>query len=283
MVADTPNPAPERNTARGARSVRVQALLWALGVSVALSVISMAVPALVHHPVARGRGELRLYLDVLEEGNLPTWWSTALLVGAALLHALVGVLARSAGVRGAWAWFVSAGMLGVLSLDEHTSLHERLDRIGRKLTTFDSFPFYWLLPGLIAGAVAAAALLLLARQLRGMPRWCLIAGCGLLLGSALGGELLQGLLLAEGEVGPVYVLTYHAEELGENIGVLLLLASAMRALCVIRYGGRFTLHYAAAPNLHGSDLSAAAPAPVSPQHDRIAAGVGWWPDAGARR
>lgn len=173
MAADASNVAPGRSALRRTRSLRTRILGWILGVSVALSVISMAVPALVHHPIARGRGELRLYLDVLEEGNLPTWWSTALLVGAALLYALVGAVGRTAGARGAWAWFVSAGMLGVLSLDEHTSLHERLDRIGRRLVTFDSFPFYWLLPGLAAGAIAAAALLLLAWRLHGMPRWCL--------------------------------------------------------------------------------------------------------------
>lgn len=34
-----------------------------------------------------------------------------------------------------------------------------------------------------------------------------------LLGSALGMELLQGLLIAGGESKPLYVLTYHAENL----------------------------------------------------------------------
>lgn len=55
----------------------------ALGVTFVLNVVSMAVPALIHHPLTRERGEIRLYLDVLEEGNLPTWWSTGLLAAAA--------------------------------------------------------------------------------------------------------------------------------------------------------------------------------------------------------
>lgn len=227
-----------------ARPVRFRAIgLAALGITAALNVASMAVPALVHHPLTRDRGEIQVYLDVFEEGNLPTWWSTGLLVAAALAHVVVGVLARAAGTRGAWAWFVSAGMLAVLSLDDHTSLHERLDRIGRLLVRFEAFPGYWLLPGIVAGAIVAIALSLLAVRLRGAARWCVAGGSALLLASAMGGELLQGLLVAEGESGPLYVLTYHAEELGENVSVLLMLAAAACSLTVTRRDGRVELNY----------------------------------------
>jgi hypothetical protein len=224
--------------------VRLRALGWVLfGVSAALSVASMAVPALIDHPLTNDRGEIQVYLDVFEEGNLPTWWSTGLLVMGALLYVVVGVTGRTAGVRGAWTWFVGAGVLGALSLDDHTALHERLDRIGKDIVSFDGFPFYWLLPGLVAGAAVLAAVLILARRLRGMARWCLIDGCGLLLFSAMGMEALQGVLIATGESGPLYVLTYHAEELGENIGVLLMLAAAFRSLSIQRQAGNLTLRY----------------------------------------
>lgn len=237
----------EADTARP-RAVRFASAGWAaLAVSVALNVASMAVPALVDHPLTTGRGEVRLYLDVFEEGNLPTWWSSALLVTAALTHALAGLLARARQVRGAWAWLVSAGLLGVLSLDDHTALHERLDRIGRQIATFERFPAYWLLPGAVVGLLVAGALLLLAVRLHGTARWCVIAGCTLLLGSAIGGDLLQSLLYTAGESGPLYVLTYHGEELGENVGVLLMIAAAVRSLSVVRqpgHPGAVTLTYA---------------------------------------
>jgi hypothetical protein len=210
------------------RPVRLRSLGWTvLAITVGLNVASMAVPALIHHPLTRDRGEIQLYLDVFVEGNLPTWWSVGLLVIAAVTHAGVGVLARG---QGGWAWFVSAAMLGLLSLDDHTQLHERLDRIGRQIVSFERFPFYWLIPGALAGLFVAGALLLLGKRLAGAARWCMIAGCALLLAGALGGELLQGLLIAQGESGPLYVLTYHAEELGENLGVLLMLAAAALSL-----------------------------------------------------
>ncbi|WP_260479115.1 hypothetical protein [Kibdelosporangium aridum] len=206
-----------------------------LGVTLAINVASMAVPALIDHPLTTNRGEIHDYLDVFVEGNLPTWWSTGLLVIAAASHAMVGAIGQAARVKGSWAWFASAAMLGALSLDDHTQLHERLDRIGRHLVTYDGgFPFYWLLPGLVAGLIVAIGLLLLARHLHGRARWHMIVGCVLLLAAALGGEALQGLLIASGESGPLYVLTYHAEELGENLGVLAMLAAAAHSVWITR-------------------------------------------------
>lgn len=217
---------------------------WAaVAFSVVLNVLSMGVPALIEHPLTRDRGEIRLYLDVIEEGNLPTWWSSALLVTAALAHAVAGVLARSHRAALAWPWFVSASTLAVLALDDHTALHERLERVGRQIVTFEKFPAYWLLPGVFVGALVAVALLQLARHLDGTARRCLIGGCALLLASAMGLELLQSLLYTVGESGPVYVLSYHAEELGENLGVLLMLAAAIRSLSITRHANVITLSY----------------------------------------
>ncbi|GAB3507665.1 hypothetical protein [Amycolatopsis cihanbeyliensis] len=230
------------------QELRLRRLGWVvLGITLALNVASMAVPALIDHPLTRNRGEIQLYLDVFVEGNLPTWWSTGLLVVAAVAFAVVGGLARAARAGEAWAWFVCAGVLGLLSLDDHTQLHERLDRIGRRLVSFDGFPFYWLLPGLVAGAAVATAFLLLAFRLPRAGTWCVAGGCALLLAGALGGELAQGLLIAEGESGPLYVLTYHAEELAENLGVLVLLAAAVRSVAVLRQDGGALLRYRVSP------------------------------------
>jgi len=203
---------------------------WLLGVSVALSLLSMAIPALIDHPLTTERGEIRVYFDVFSEGNLPTWWSTALLALTAVSHAIAGALAT----RFRLAWFTSAAVLAALSLDDHTSLHERLERVGQAWVTFERFPGYWLVPGIFAGLAVAVAFGVLAVKLTGLTRWCMIGGVAFLLGSALGMELVQGLLVAEGESGPLYVLVLHAEELGENLGVLLMLTAAIRSLDITR-------------------------------------------------
>ena len=241
MVADVELTRPIRPVAQ---PVRVRRLgWWLLGVSVVLNVLSMAIPALIDHPLTTERGEIRVYFDVFSEGNLPTWWSVGLLVITAVAHAVTGALALVKRVRGAWAWFVSAAVLGALSLDDHTSLHERLERVGQSWVTFERFPGYWLVPGIAAGIVVAVALGLLAYRLQGATRWCMIAGLGLLLGAAMGMELIQGLLVAEGESGPLYVLVLHAEELGENLGVLLMLTAAIRSLNITREADRLSVTY----------------------------------------
>jgi hypothetical protein len=244
MVAGIEGEQTETVTPSTTRVVRLRTLAWwVLGVTIALNVLSMAIPALIDHPLTTERGEIRVYFDVFSEGNLPTWWSVALLVLAAVSHAVTGALAAASRVRGAWAWFVSAAVLAGLSLDDHTSLHERLERVGKEWVTFERFPGYWLVPGIIAGLVIAVALGLLAWRLSGVTRWCMIGGLALLLGSAMGMELVQGLLVAEGESGPLYVLVLHAEELGENLGVLLMIAAAVRSLTLTSEAGHLAVRY----------------------------------------
>lgn len=257
--------------APGPRTVSLRKLVWwVLGVTVVVDVASMAVPALIKHPLTTGRGEIRVFLDVYSEQNLPTWWSVGLLTIAAACHLIVGALAVVRRVRVAWAWFVGAATLAALSLDDFTSLHERLERIGKQWVQFDRFPGYWLVPGLAAGAMVAIAMGLLAHRLAGLARWCLVAGVVLLLGSAMGLELVQGLLVAEGESGPIYVLVLHAEEIGENLGVLLMAAAAVLSLTIVNDAGAISVRYGASdvaptpPNsqsMSGPTVRLHAPAP----------------------
>ncbi len=218
---------------------------WAvlLGGSLLLNATSLTVVlfAPVLEPAFR---EWRLYLDVLVEDNLPTWWSAALLITAALTHGLVGVAGRLARAPGASCWFVSAVVLTVLALDDHTQLHERSERIGRQLVTYEtSFPFYWLIPGAVAGLAVAGALVWLAARTRGRTRWLLVAGVTVLLSCALGLEAVQGFFMADQNQGTGFVLTYHVEELGENVAALLLLAAALSAVSITREDGGLTVAY----------------------------------------
>ncbi len=76
-----------------------------------------------------------------------------------------------------------------------------------------------------------------------------LLGSGLLLGSAVGGEVVQGLLVTEGLLGRPFVVTHHLEELGETLGAMVLLAGAVRVVDVVREpaGVRVRLRTAATP------------------------------------
>jgi hypothetical protein len=224
---------------------------WTLGaaaVTVGLGVLSAGLPALATWGPATGRGELRLHLDVVEENDPPTWWATAVLVLAATSCALVAALHERGADRRRWA--VLAVLVTLLSLDETTSLHERLDRLAGPVAG-TGFPFVRLVPGGVLGAVLVAAVGALLRSApRSTRRW-LLAGLGVLPSSALGGELVQGLLLADGSTGPAHVLTHHAEEAGETSGAVAVLRGAAGRIGVVRAGAGWAVAPAGRPTPAG--------------------------------
>ncbi|GAA4883437.1 hypothetical protein [Actinomycetospora straminea] len=194
------------------------------------------------------------YLDVDREGNVPTWWSVGLLVSAAAGHLVAGLVGRAAGARGAAGWLVTAAILAGMSLDDMTSIHERVGDLVRPEGAAagdpgGSFSFYWVVPGAAVALLVAVAVGLLALRLRGRPRRLLVTGLGVLFLFALGLEGVQGVVLAQGTGGRVAeVLAYHLEELGENLGALLLLGAATSALALRRRGvdGDLDVRYAGA-------------------------------------
>jgi hypothetical protein len=218
---------------------------WLGGVSVALSLLSLGfVLAAPAHPMLH---EMRLYVDLLVEHNLPTWWSVALLATAALAHLAAFAAARNAGAPGAAYWLVTATVLAVLSLDDQSQLHERSEQLGRLMVTeTGNFPFYWLIPGTLAGLGVAAAIVMLAVRVHRRARALLIGGIVLMLATGLGLEVVQGMFMAEGNEGIGFVVGYHVEELGEDVGVILLIGAAAAMTRISRNDG-LVLRYVGAP------------------------------------
>lgn len=230
------------------RTRRVAAVL--LGVTAAISAASL-VAVLSAPALGPGFRELRLLLDVLVEDNLPTWWSTTVLLLAALAHLTVAAVARAAGAPTAPSWIVMALLLFALSVDDHTALHERTEVVARRFVDPGTYPFAWLVPGLAVGAVVAGAVVLLALGTRGRTRTLLCLGTGLLLACALGLEFAQGLLMQVGDEGTGFTLLYHVEELGENVAAIMLLGAAGTALSVSRSGGALGVRFTASPARDG--------------------------------
>jgi hypothetical protein len=237
-----------RRAARGRDTVpmRLTTVGWWLGgVSVALTGLSLAfVIADPARPLLR---DVRLYVDLLVEHNLPTWWSVALLATAAFAHFATFVAARNAGAPGAAYWLVTAAVLAFLSLDDQSQLHERSEALGRLVVTeTGDFPFYWLIPGALAGLGVAAAVATLAVRVHARARVLLIGGIVLMLATGLGLEVVQGLFMAAGNEGIGFVIGYHVEELGEDVGVIFLIGAAA-AMTRISCGGCLALTYADHP------------------------------------
>lgn len=214
---------------------------WLGGVSVALALLSLG--SVLADPAQPALRAMRLFVDLLVEHNLPTWWSVALLATAALAHLATFVAARNAGAPEARFWLVTAAVLALLSLDDQSQLHERSEALGRLVVTeTGDFPFYWLIPGALAGLGVAAAVVTLAVRVHARARALMVGGIVLMLAAGLGLEVVQGLFMAAGNEGIGFVLGYHVEELGEGVGVILLLGAAV-SMTRLSCGDGFALRY----------------------------------------
>jgi len=174
--------------------------------------------------------------DLNAEGNVPTWYSSSLLlVGAALAGYAFLASARSAatprGLRrlNPWHWparrhwLLACIMLLLMSLDEAAELHEKTILPLRKVVGSNPWLYYpWVLPAvLLVLAVIAASLRFLAR-LPGRTRWLLVASAVTYVIGALGMETLGGWYDSlHGQENFPYALFAAAEETLEMAGVVL--------------------------------------------------------------
>ncbi len=90
---------------------------------------------------------------LMSESNLPTWFSSVLLLSAAVLLALIGVQRRRENQRDHYYWSGMSLVFLAMSLDETAMIHERINALllllgADKSGSLMTFP--WVLPGVIA-------------------------------------------------------------------------------------------------------------------------------------
>jgi hypothetical protein len=214
----------------GERTIQVAAIRRALFAAlIAIATAGLAVELLHHGPLPDLDEDLVGLFSLSYEGNLPTWYSSGLLLACAVTLGLIAPASPSGQAR---YWSLLAGVFGYLSIDEAVGLHEQLNdlvHLGGPLY------FGWILP-------AGAAVLLLGiaylRFLRALPaetrRRFVVAGA-LYVGGALVMEIPLGLWTeARGDGGLGYALIDFAEESLEMIGATLFLIALLRH--AVRHG-----------------------------------------------
>lgn len=244
-------PGERRSTGAHAAADLSRRPLWLLLVVPTLALSALSLLVTLAFPTPGPKLEQWIgYLNVDAEGNLPTWWAVGLLAAAAVAHLLAGLAGRAQGAPSSSGWLVTAAILAGMSLDDMTSIHERIGDLVRPEGAAvpdargGAFSFYWVIPGAGVALLVAVVVGLLALRLRGRPRWLLVAGLGVLFFFALGLEGVEGALIASGNGARVgEVLAYHVEELGENVGALLLVGAATSALTVRRRDAALGVRY----------------------------------------
>lgn len=160
------------------------------------------------------------------ERNIGAWYSSALMVIAAVLLYCGGRYNSDRKIRGYWNWYVLSAIFVMMSLDESASFHEVLIApLQGAFNTDGLLYFAWVIPGSI---FVLGAFLCFLPFLKSLPfRTAVgffIAG-GIYVGGALGLEFVGGALVsAQGWDSAAYIAVALLEESLEIIGLTVFVA-----------------------------------------------------------
>lgn len=205
-------------------SLNPSSIARVLGVVAFLLVLASIGGQLMAHLTGHALAYKLAYLfDVDAERNIPSYFSTLLLLFAALLLAVITVLKRKAGSPvSSWA-ILLFGFL-CLAADEAWSYHERLIKPVRELLGDDKlgvFYFAWVIPGIALVLVLALFFLSFLLRLPAKTRLTFLVAATLYIGGVIGVELVGGRFA---ELHGVRNLTYNMivsiEEILEMVGAI---------------------------------------------------------------
>ncbi|HSD91172.1 MAG TPA: hypothetical protein VLB44_26800 [Kofleriaceae bacterium] len=188
---------------------------WLLvGVAI-VSVLGLAIE-LVHAFAPCELGEALLpKLSLSFEANLPTWFSSSLLLLCAIA---AGVIATGRPPR-RWHWWGMCAVAGWMSLDEAAELHEHLSGM---FDTGGVLYFDWVIPAAVIVLAIGIAYLPFIRDLAADTRKRLVIAATIYIGGALIMELPLGWVTEHDDMETLrYALLDWAEETMEMIGATL--------------------------------------------------------------
>jgi hypothetical protein len=169
--------------------------------------------------------QVLLHFSLSYEGNIPTWLSSSLLLGCAIVAGLIASEA-TAWRRHWWGMMIAFGWV---SLDEAAEIHEHL---GGLIGTHGILYFDWVIPAMGVVLVLAVIYWPFLRALPRVTRNRMLLAAVIYVGGAAGMELPLGWWTERhGNAGLGYALIDWVEETMEMIGaaVALLALLAYRA------------------------------------------------------
>lgn len=156
------------------------------------------------------------------ENNIPTYFSSFLLLTSAALLFVIAAHKRHRSDAYTRRWLLLGGVFFAMSVDEMASLHELLIQPMRDLGAGGYLYFGWVVPGMLFVGACGLYFLGLLRSLPS-PYRLLFVGAGLLfVGGAVGVEMLGGNYAeVHGTRNLPYTMYQTVEETCEISGVLL--------------------------------------------------------------
>lgn len=182
---------------------------------VALSVLGLWIRAT--RPVDAHLGNLLDLFNLDAECNIPTWFSSALMLVSAILLFAIGGRDRTVALR----WHALGVIFVLMSMDEVAQLHERL---GKRIIPVEGIVgpagFNWVLLAVPFAIAVAIAYLPLLRRLPAGTRWGMIAAGAIFVSGAAGLEAVGGRLVGCSGWGTLsYTIVSQVEETLELVGL----------------------------------------------------------------
>lgn len=161
--------------------------------------------------------------NVNAEQNIPTFFSTFLLLFAALLLAVITLLERNRRASHVSYWAILSFGFLLMAVDEFVCLHERLVDPMRKLLGggyLGVFYFAWVIPGIALVFLLALFFLRFLLRLPVKARLTFLLAGTIYIGGAIGFELIGGCYVeSHGRQNLTYLVMTTVEESLEMAGV----------------------------------------------------------------
>lgn len=218
-------------------------LVLALGVGIALLASAglgtlMSVYLLPDFP---GRDTFVELFTLDGELNVPTWYSSALLLVAAGLLGMIAWTARLEGAASVRSWAGLAVVFVYLSVDEAASIHERYLGALSPLPERGVVLYGWVVPAavfvMVLTVVYARFVFLLPPPVRRLA----VAAAALYVGGALGLELVEAVLDEQGPRTIVFAGIAGLEDVLEMAGALVFIVALLRYIRLRHPGARLAL------------------------------------------
>jgi hypothetical protein len=173
------------------------------------------------------------YLD--GEANIPTWYSAFALLAAAGLLALIALHRRVCGDQSSVYWASMTAMLGFLSLDEVSQIHEYPVEPMREAIDGTGYLHYaWVIPAAVLTTTVAALLWRFVMDLPRRTRYLFTLAGATFVGGALGVEMISGNhIYHHGDRDLGYVLIITIEEWMEMLGVVIFIHALLDYMRII--------------------------------------------------
>lgn len=164
------------------------------------------------------------------ESNVPTFFSTMLLLSAAALLGVITLAKHQREHSRVFQWGGLAAIFFYLAVDEAAGLHELLNYpVGLFMETEGVFYYGWVVPVSVLVLAFAGAYLRFLLDLPQVVRILFVVAGALYVGGALGMEMVGGLYADNyGADNPTYATISTTEETLEMVGVLVFIYALLR-------------------------------------------------------